>query len=115
MMMRQPFSRRALLAGVGATAVAARSTTLHAADADWQAGASEEWRRVLAAARTEGSITVAGFPQLEEKMSAAFKRDTGITMNFLSSNTAEQSARLEAEARAKNLTIHILLGGRREP
>ena len=35
-------------------------------------------------------------------------------MNFLSSNTAEQSARLEAEARAKNLTIDILLGGGRE-
>jgi len=47
-------------------------------------------------------------------MSAAFQRDTGIQLNFLSSNTAEQSARLEAEARAKNLTIDILLGGGRE-
>ena len=46
--------------------------------------------------------------------SAGFKRDTGITLNFLASNTAEQSARLEAEARAKNVTIDILLGGGRE-
>src|SRR4051794_17796640 len=107
MTMQQPFSRRAFLAGVGSTAVVVHSRALHAAEADWQAGASDEWKRVLAAARTEGSITVAGFPLLEEKMSAAFKRDTGITMNFLSSNTAEQSARLEAEARAKNLTIDI--------
>jgi ABC-type Fe3+ transport system substrate-binding protein len=47
-------------------------------------------------------------------MSAAFRKDTGIRLNFLASNAAEQSARLEAEARAKNLTIDILLGGGRE-
>jgi ABC-type Fe3+ transport system substrate-binding protein len=69
---------------------------------------------VLKAARAEGQVTVAAFPRLEEKMSAAFKRDTGITLSFLGSNSAEQSARLEAEARAKNLTIDILLGGGRE-
>ena len=86
----------------------------HAQAADWQDGASSEWERVLAAARAEGQVTVAGFPLLQEKMSAAFKRDTGIQLNFLSSNTAEQSARLEAEARAKNVTIDILLGGGRE-
>jgi ABC-type Fe3+ transport system substrate-binding protein len=110
----QPFSRRLLLGGLGATALCARPQGLQAAEADWQEGASAEWGRVLAAARAEGQVTVAGFPQLADRMSAAFKRDTGITMNFLASNTAEQSARLEAEARAKNLTIDILLGGGRE-
>src|SRR5207237_9009123 len=44
----------------------------------------------------------------------AYKQDTGIQVGFVNSNTAEQSARLEAEARAKNLTIDILLGGGRE-
>jgi ABC-type Fe3+ transport system substrate-binding protein len=47
-------------------------------------------------------------------MSAAFKRDTGIQLNFLGGNTNEQSSRMEAEARAKNLTIDLLLGGGRE-
>ncbi len=44
-------------------------------------------------------------------MSAAFKRDTGIQLNFLNGNTSEQSARMEAEALAKNLTIDVLIGG----
>src|SRR5215467_551126 len=113
MKMEKAFSRRALLVGLGGSAL---TVTIggSATAAGWQDGASAEWERVLAAARAEGSVTVAGFPLLEEKMSAAFKRDTGIAMNFLASNTAEQSARLEAEARARNLTIDILLGGGRE-
>jgi ABC-type Fe3+ transport system substrate-binding protein len=110
--MEQSLSRRALLVGLGGTVLAA--TTGPSTAAEWQDGASPDWERVLSAARAEGQVTVAGFPLLQERMSAAFERDTGIRMNFLSSNTAEQSARLEAEARAKNLTIDILLGGGRE-
>jgi len=112
--MARQFSRRTLLTGLGATALLAPAASPNAADADWQQGASPEWERVLTAARAEGQITVAAFPLLQEKMSAAFERDTGIRLNFLAGNTAEQSARLEAEARAKNLTIDILLGGGRE-
>lgn len=112
--MERPFSRRTVLTGLGAAAFLAATDRPNAAETAWQDGASADWERVLAAARAEGQVTVAAFPLLEEKMSAAFKRDTGIQLNFLSSNTAEQSARLEAEARAKNLTIDILLGGGRE-
>lgn len=112
--MQQQVSRRTFVAGATATALLKQLHQANAADASWQDGAPPEWQRVLSAARAEGQVTVAAFPMLEEKMSAAFKRDTGIEMNFLSSNTAEQSARLEAEARARNLTIDILLGGGRE-
>jgi ABC-type Fe3+ transport system substrate-binding protein len=112
--MEPSFSRRALLCGAGATALLTAVDNVRAADTGWQDGATPDWERVLSAARAEGQITVAGFPLLQEKMSAAFKRDTGIQLNFLASNTAEQSARLEAEARARNLTIDILLGGGRE-
>jgi iron(III) transport system substrate-binding protein len=111
--MKRPVSRRTFLTGLGASALIAPANS-NAADAAWQDGAPPEWGRLLTAARAEGQVTVAGFPLLAEKMSAAFQRDTGIQLNFLSSNTAEQSARLEAEARAKNLTIDILLGGGRE-
>jgi ABC-type Fe3+ transport system substrate-binding protein len=111
--MERPFSRRAFLTGLSATTLLTIDSP-RAASAAWQDGAPPEWTRVLAAARAEGQVTVAAFPLLAEKMSAAFQRDTGIQLNFLSSNTAEQSARLEAEARAKNITIDILLGGGRE-
>src|SRR5215472_12993603 len=112
--MERQFSRQILLAGLAITTLLGPAGTSQAAGAEWQDGAPAEWARVMTAAQTEGEVTVAAFPALEEKMSAAFKRDTGIRLNFLSSNTAEQSARLEAEARAKNLTIDILLGGGRE-
>ncbi|WP_172804656.1 ABC transporter substrate-binding protein [Afipia sp. GAS231] len=109
-------SRRGLLAGATAAGavLGTGSRSLAQANADWQTGAPAEWDRVLAAARSEGLVTVAGFPLLSEKMSAAFKRDTGIQLNFLGGNTAEQSARLEAEARAKNVTIDVLVSGARE-
>jgi ABC-type Fe3+ transport system substrate-binding protein len=117
---KRPFSRRAFLTGVGGAALVAGGANVEAADApasgvaDWQAGAPAEWRQIMTAAQAEGQVTVAAFPALAEKMSAAFKRDTGIQLNFLSGGTSEQSARLEAEARAKNLTIDILIGGGRE-
>jgi ABC-type Fe3+ transport system substrate-binding protein len=109
-------TRRDVLTGLSAVAaeLAIGPAAFAQTAADWQADAPDEWKRTLAAARAEGTITVAGFPALQEKMSAAFQRDTGIQLNFLVGNTAEQSARLEAEARAKNLTIDILLGGGRE-
>jgi ABC-type Fe3+ transport system substrate-binding protein len=111
--MEQRLSRRTWLVGI-LSALLTRTSRAGAAESGWQDGAPPEWDQVLTAARAEGQVTVAGFPLLEKKMSAAFQRDTGIRLNFLSSNTAEQSARLEAEARAKNLTIDILLGGGRE-
>jgi ABC-type Fe3+ transport system substrate-binding protein len=112
---QQPFSRRTFLAGLGAASIAARAPDAGAADeAGWQDGAPPEWQRVLTAARAEGQVTVAAFPALSEKMSAAFQRDTGIQLNFLGGGTSEQSARFEAEARAKNLSIDILIGGGRE-
>jgi len=117
---QHPFSRRAFLTGMSGAALLAGSAKVDAADApaaaapDWQAGAPPEWKQVLAAAQAEGQITVAAFAALAETMSAAFKRDTGIQLNFLGGGTSQQSARLEAEARAQNLTIDILIGGGRE-
>lgn len=111
----QSFSRRTVLTGLGASALlAAQSREQARAATDWQDGAPAEWNRILTAARSEGQLTLAAFPALAEKMSAGFQRDTGIQLNFLGGNTAEQSARMEAEARAKNLSIDILIGGGRE-
>ena len=123
--MSQPssISRRGLLAGAAAAVLSTASRGLAQGtapagvaqgNADWQADAPPEWDRVLAAARAEGQVTVAAFPLLSSRISSAFKRDTGIQLNFLGGNTAEQSARLEAEARAKNVTIDVMISGGRE-
>jgi len=112
--MKSITSRRAVIAGIAAGTVAAPRILRAQAAEDWQTGAPPEWAKIMTAAQEEGQVTVAAFPLLAEKFTAAFKRDTGIQLNFLSGNAAEQSTRLEAEARAKNLTIDILIGGGRE-
>jgi ABC-type Fe3+ transport system substrate-binding protein len=99
---------------VGGAALLATSRAGAQSSSAWLEGASSEWDRIFKAAQAEGQVTVAGFPALADAVSAAFERDTGIRLSFLGGNTSEQSARLEAEARAKNLTIDILLGGGRE-
>ncbi|MDE0360911.1 MAG: hypothetical protein OXI74_07045, partial [Rhodospirillaceae bacterium] len=85
-----------------------------AASSDWQAGAPDEWHRILAEARKEGQVTVAGFPALARGMPAAFKRDTGIELKFFGGRPSELSSRFEAEAMADKMTLDIMLGGGRE-
>lgn len=108
-------SRRGFMAGLTAAGMlSAQSRAQADATADWQAGAPPQWHEILKAARTEKELTVAAFPLLQDKMTAAFARDTGIRINFLGGKNYERSARLEAEARAKNLTIDVLIGGGQE-
>jgi ABC-type Fe3+ transport system substrate-binding protein len=78
--------------------------------ADWQAGGGAEWERVLAAARQEGVVTIAGFPFLAEPMAQAFERDTGIRLEWLGGTGAELSARLAQEAASGQVTIDAQLG-----
>lgn len=116
MTANSPITRRVFLStSVSASALLACQAGAAAQGAtDWEAGAPERWSKIVAAAKAEGQVTVAAFPLLAEKMTAAFERDSGIRLNFLGGNTAEQSARLAEEARAHNLTIDILIGGGRE-
>lgn len=92
------------IAGVALVSVA------HAAD-EWQAGADDKWRTVLAAAKKEGKVVVSGFPALAKPFTEEFKRDTGIELEYLGGSTSELSARLRREAKSNNLTIDISLGG----
>jgi ABC-type Fe3+ transport system substrate-binding protein len=84
--------------------------TAMAAD-DWQAGAGEDWKKVLEAAKKEGKVAVSGHPSLAQPLSQAFKRDTGITLEFLSGDISELATRLAREARAGNVTVDVALGG----
>jgi len=81
------------------------------ARADWQEGAGADWQRLLAAGRKEGKVVVAGRPDLAVPMAAAFKRDTGITIDYLGGEGREQLTRLAREMRAHQVTIDVIFGG----
>lgn len=103
-----------LLALLSSLAMLAAVAPGSAAD-DWQAGAGADWNRVLAAARQEGRVVVASQTSAPgATMSAAFRRDTGIEIEFLSGGVSEIGARIEREAAAGNVTIDVALGGGQE-
>lgn len=81
------------------------------AQSDWQTGGGEKWQKALEAARQEGKVIVAGHPALSKPISEAFKRDTGISVEFLGGQPRELATRLAREARTGNVTIDLTLGG----
>jgi ABC-type Fe3+ transport system substrate-binding protein len=78
---------------------------------DWQAGAGEDWKQLLAAAKAEGKVVIAGSPDLAKPMSQGFLRDTGITVEFLGGAARDLSSRVAREARSGNVTLDLMLGG----
>jgi ABC-type Fe3+ transport system substrate-binding protein len=85
--------------------------TAFAAD-DWQEGAGPDWQKVLDSARKEGKVVVApAFGALAEPMGAAFKRDTGITAEFLTGTIGDLYTRVAREAKADNTTVDISISG----
>ena len=78
---------------------------------DWQAGAGEDWKKVLAAAKQEGKVVVTGVAPLSNPISTDFQRDTGIAVVFVSGNLRDMSTRLEREAKSGKLTIDVVLAG----
>ncbi|HEY4135397.1 MAG TPA: extracellular solute-binding protein [Alphaproteobacteria bacterium] len=95
------FSGALLSIGGGAMAVAQ----------DWQAGAPASWAATVAAAKKEGTLVVAGRPEYAKALSDGFKRDTGLSVEFLQGEGREQLSRLAREIRAKQVTIDLLMGG----
>jgi ABC-type Fe3+ transport system substrate-binding protein len=79
--------------------------------ADWQAGAGADWQKILAAAKREGRIAVAGPPQLAAPMTEGFLRDTGIQVEFLGGEARTTASRVAREVRAGNVTIDAFFTG----
>ncbi len=77
----------------------------------WDAGAGDDWRKVVAAAKSEGNVVVAGHPALATVLPEAFRRDTGLTLEYLGGETNELMARFSREVQTSNVTIDIMLGG----
>ncbi len=82
--------------------------------ADWQAGAGTDWQKVLAAAKSEGTVVVTGPPQLATAFTEGFKRDTGITMEYVGGEARTTASRVTRELRAGNVTLDINLSGSAE-
>ena len=94
---------------VAIAGVLALSAAAHAAD--WQDGGGEAWAKVLAAAKAEGTLAVAGSPDMAKPMTDGFLRDTGIRLSYLGGNQRDISSRAARELRAQAVTIDIMLGG----
>jgi ABC-type Fe3+ transport system substrate-binding protein len=94
-----------VLAMVLGAAVAAR------ADDDWQAGGGLAWQKVLAAARAEGKIIVAGTTKIGEPVQAAFKSDTGIDVEYLDVFSSELFARASREYKTGQVTMDAVFMG----
>ena len=78
---------------------------------DWQAGGGPEWQKLLAAGRQEGTVAVAGRAEMAQPMTEAFKRDTGINLDFLGGEGRDQFTRLAREMRAGQVTIDVIFDG----
>lgn len=98
---------------LGALAVAASLAigALPAQAQDWQAGAGDDWKQMLAAAKKEGTVVVAGPPEIGKPMADAFKRDTGIDVEFLGSVGAAMVTRMSREYKSGNVTLDVVFSG----
>lgn len=81
---------------------------------DWQAGAGPDWQKVLAAAKQEGKVAVAGPAELAQPMADAFQKDTGIQLDYLGGVAAVNASRVAREVRAGNVTIDLMFTGTAE-
>jgi len=79
--------------------------------ADWQDGAGADWQTVLAAAKKEGKIAVAGPPELAGPLAEGFKRDTGIEVEYLAGEARDRSSRVGREVRNGNVTLDFIFTG----
>ena len=82
--------------------------------ADWQAGAGQDWEKVLTAAKKEGTVVVTGPPQLTKELTEGFERDTGIKVDYVAGEARATASRVVRELRANNVTIDVSLTGTAE-
>jgi ABC-type Fe3+ transport system substrate-binding protein len=79
--------------------------------APWDDGAGPDWAKVLEAARHEGNVVVMGRPDLGPAFATAFKRDTGLGLDYLGGLARDLQARFHREAASGNVVSDIELGG----
>jgi ABC-type Fe3+ transport system substrate-binding protein len=93
-----------------AATIALGAGTAHADD-DWQAGGGPQWQKALAAGRAEGKLVVAGTIQMGEPIQKAFKRDTGIDVEYLNLFGSDLFARASREYKSGQVTMDVVFMG----
>ena len=108
--------RRAAIARLLATIVAVVALADLPADAAeaWQEGGGAGWQALLAKARAEGSVTVTMGAPIGNELAEAFKRDTGLPLDFIGGDASAVAARFAQEAASPNMSIDIDIGGSSE-
>jgi len=86
-------------------------STAAATAADWDAGAGDNWKTVLAAAKAEGGLVAGACPELADVVGREFKADTGLDITFLPGSSADIGTRLHTEAAAGRISMDVHLGG----
>ena len=99
------------LSAVCATALAVVWLTSVANAQDWQAGAGDNWKQMLAAAKKEGKVVLVGPPTIGQPMTEGFRRDTGIDVEFLGIIGAPLFQRMTREYKAGTVTMDVVFSG----
>lgn len=81
------------------------------ADEDWQAGGGTAWANLLAAARQEGKLVLAGTIKSGAPLQAGFKRDTGIDVDYLNVFGSDLFARASREYKSGQVTMDAVMMG----
>lgn len=78
-----------------------------------QADSQPSWDDVLAAAKNEGKVLVAGPPtaEMRQRLPVAFKARYGITVEYIGGRSSDLTARLRAERNAGVYSVDAVLSG----
>jgi iron(III) transport system substrate-binding protein len=111
-------SRRQLLRGmavlgVGAMVGCATPSVPPSATQQGASSTASAWDTLLASARTEGKVVVSGPPDpgASSKIPEAFKKFSGIDMEYLAGNSSQLASRIQSERAAGQYSIDVSLAG----
>src|SRR5437763_10757757 len=114
-------TRRQLLRGLalasaglaGALAVGCGTTNAPVSPTPGVAATTSGWDSLLAAARSEGKVVVSGPPDpgASTKIPEAFKKFSGIDMEYLAGNSSQLASRIQSERAAGQYTIDVSMSG----
>jgi iron(III) transport system substrate-binding protein len=113
MLTRRQLLHTTVLTGAGLALAACTPTTPAAPTVAPTGAAAPTWDSILAAARTEGKVVVSGPPDpgASTTLPDAFKKFSGIDMEYLAGNSSQLASRIQSERAAGQYTIDVSLSG----
>ena len=79
----------------------------------WGAEYGAEWNNLVAAAKREGKVVVAAFPNPDarKRIPEAFKKAFGVEVDYVGGRSAQQAERLSRERASGVYTLDVFIGG----